>query len=296
MYSICVIKTGEETLVNVWIYDKDFNDEPEQNNKMDYNFDKLFIKKEFPQDDIFDNKKCIKQDISKIETPIEIPTEKCPVDNCDRLADFISNSEESLKVLEDMEDDKKINTTENPKQHLLSLNSITQIDDYIEKNEQILNGFLKNNIFDNQETFLNSIGVTEQNINISHAGKQDARDFKLVYLEDHCYTKLKEPNENLIVKQPKYAVGKNNWTTLDANYLLDKDKYKIHVPLEYFKTISQIVYYFFKNLPLVSQLASETSYICSYPYAAVSLEQFQSWSVTKQFCAEVRLFFFKKYV
>lgn len=204
------------------------------------------------------------------QQPIEKFTQSCPVFNCDNIANFIETCSENIKELRSIEEENNV-YEDRLCADLKSVNSMIQPEDF----------------FDDEVSLLNDIGIKEiPECLFEEQTSCDTRDVDRVYLEDHCYTNLKESSssvrENKIVK-PKYVVGKSS---LDPNYLIDKDRYKLEVPLEYLMTLPQIIYFMLKNLPLYTELAKEVSYTCLYPYAATSLEEFKSWNPMKQFCSE----------
>lgn len=287
------------------MYDKDFDNDTEIESKNCMTSKTSFLKRE-----ILDNE--INFSSSKSE---EIPYEKkylqekvcenvaikCEFSDCDTIGNFVENCLENLKYLEKVDNEtKSLYEYEREIMEENSLSSLSCNDEYLpNKVEDIQNNILDNS-YDNQISLLNSIGLSENIVNdsaflLNHIQEEtkdiEARDFEEVYLEDHCYTKLKCPqfvtpviDEN--VKKSKCILGKNKYN-LDCQNLFDKDKYKIDVPLEYLTSVSQIVYYLFKRLPLVSDLAKDFNYTCLYPYTAVSMDQYLSWSSVKQFCAEV---------
>lgn len=218
---------------------------------------------------------------------------KCPIVNCDKLSEFIESCVENLKELNNIEKENSM-LYENEESHetLEDITSLLPEDSSLNETDNI------NYIFDREISLLNNLGVAEIVDDISNKScekkEEDVlseRDLENTHLIDHCYTKLKEPlveNKSLITKS-KYVVGRN-WTS-DPYFSIEKDKYKLEVPLENLNTLPQIVYYMFKHLPLYTEMAKVISYSCMYPYAATSLEQFMSWNPTKQFCSEVSLIF-----
>lgn len=111
----------------------------------------------------------------------------------------------------------------------------------------------------------NSLQQNNKNYIIDKTDVDDSLDVDLIYLEDHCYT-------NKLIEE------------------IDKEQYKIHIPVEKFTSIHQIIFFLFKKLPLISPLAENLVYNCCYPYVASSLEEFTSWNIGKRSCSEVIIF------
>lgn len=74
------------------------------------------------------------------------------------------------------------------------------------------------------------------------------------------------------------------------NTIIDYLKYKICIPVEKFNNVLEVLPFLFRRLPLVSNLASNLSYKCRYPYVANSLSEFLSWNIGKRLSSEVRPF------
>lgn len=67
---------------------------------------------------------------------------------------------------------------------------------------------------------------------------------------------------------------------------IDYKKYQINLPKNRFKTAREALPYLFKRMPLVSELAANLDYKCTFPYAAKCLEEYSSWNVGRRLSAE----------
>lgn len=70
---------------------------------------------------------------------------------------------------------------------------------------------------------------------------------------------------------------------------INYNKYKIHVPQNRFKTVMELLPFLFRRLPVISNLADDVSYKCSYPYIAKTLEEYLSWNIGKRLSSEVSI-------
>lgn len=73
----------------------------------------------------------------------------------------------------------------------------------------------------------------------------------------------------------------------DSSKSIDYNKYKIDVPSHRFKNISEVLPYLFKRLPLITNLALDVNYKCTYPYVAKSIEEYSNWNIGKRLSCEV---------
>lgn len=72
------------------------------------------------------------------------------------------------------------------------------------------------------------------------------------------------------------------------NRNINYEKYKIYLPTSKIKNVNEAMFFLLKRLPIVTSLAADNNYKCTYPYAAKSMEEFRSWNLAKRYCAEVR--------
>ncbi|GLV34047.1 D12 [Carabus blaptoides fortunei] len=129
----------------------------------------------------------------------------------------------------------------------------------------------------------NLLKIKNSNFNLVLKTNEIVRDVKLVYLIDHCYTKI----DKIDFSNNFYNTTSDSDKYVEQHMdVIDTEKYKIHLPVEKFSSSRQIVYFLFKSLPLVTKLAFDPSYRCHYSYAASSLNEFSSWNRTKRFCSE----------
>ncbi|KAF5298959.1 hypothetical protein FQR65_LT09508 [Abscondita terminalis] len=63
-------------------------------------------------------------------------------------------------------------------------------------------------------------------------------------------------------------------------------KYQIRLPKNRFKTTREALPYLFKRMPLITDLASNLDYKCTFPYVAKSLQEYSSWNIGKRLSAE----------
>lgn len=102
--------------------------------------------------------------------------------------------------------------------------------------------------------------------------------------------KRRKPHESFLktVMQKKGTVGAKNGM-LEHKADIDYEKYKIYLPINRIKNANEAMFFLLKRLPLVTTLAADVNYKCTYPYAASTIEEFCSWNSAKRSSAEVTI-------
>lgn len=100
--------------------------------------------------------------------------------------------------------------------------------------------------------------------------------------------KRRKPQEPLLKTaiQKRGTVGAKNGI-LEHKAGIDYEKYKIYLPINRFKNVNEAMLFLLKRLPLVTTLAADVNYKCTYPYAARTIEEFCSWNSAKRSSSEV---------
>lgn len=71
---------------------------------------------------------------------------------------------------------------------------------------------------------------------------------------------------------------------------INYDKYNVELPKNRFKNVLEALPYLLKRLPIITNLANEIDYKCTYPYAAKNSTEYSNWPLEKKLSSEVTHF------
>lgn len=121
----------------------------------------------------------------------------------------------------------------------------------------------------------------------------------LIYGLDDSYNAKNHLNQPTYFLAPNYnKVMLSNGNIVNVNkfqenalphleLINNQIRYLIYLPINYFKSIGEMLPYLFKRLPLYHANANYLPYKCLYPFTATSLEEYKTWHLPKRFSSEV---------